>query len=99
MTVCPRKLPLILGMVLGLVAVGGQAEVDQLPEPLLAVFYPYRQGPPQVEGITPGLRLDQSNFQLARTVLPAELLQRGLAVGFVLTGPDTTRIAVRERCH
>ena len=53
MTASLRKLPLGLGLVLGLLAVCGQADGDHRSAQLSAVFYPYRQGPAQAEGITP----------------------------------------------
>jgi hypothetical protein len=95
MTASLRTLPLGLGLVLGLLAVSGQAEVDHLSAPLRAVFYPYRQGPPQAEGITPGLRLDHTTFEVARAVLPAELLQYGLAGDFAVTVQPTTDMPLR----
>ncbi|HEV8712687.1 MAG TPA: DUF1329 domain-containing protein [Candidatus Binatia bacterium] len=97
MTAYSRKLPLVLVLVLGLVSVGGRAEVDHISEQLLSVFYPYRQGPPQIEGITPGLRLDHSNFQVGRAVLPAELLKYGLAGDFAITVQPTTDMPLREQ--
>jgi Protein of unknown function (DUF1329) len=97
MTACSRKLPLVLVLVVGLVSVSGQAEVDHLSAPLLAVFYPYRQRPPQVEGIAPGLRLDHSTFQVARAVLPAELLKYGLAGDFAIAVQPTTDRPLRAQ--
>ena len=44
-------------------------------EKILAEFYPYRQGGPQVEGITPGLTIAASNAQVAAAVLPPEVLK------------------------
>jgi hypothetical protein len=96
MMACAKTLGLVVAVVLGLVAVGGQAEVDRLAEQRLAVFYPYRQGLPHVEGISPGLRLDATNFQLARAVLPAELLKYGLAGDFALTVQPTTDMPLEE---
>jgi hypothetical protein len=97
MTASLQKLPLVLGVVLGLLAVSGQADVDHHSAPLRAVFYPYRQGPPQAEGITPGLRLDRTTFELARAVLPAELLQYGLAGDFAVTVQPTTDMPLRAQ--
>jgi uncharacterized protein DUF1329 len=97
MTASLRKLPLGLGLVLGLLAVSGQADVDQRSAQLLAVFYPYRQGPAQAEGITPGLRLDHTTFEVARAVLPAELLKYGLAGDFAVTVQPTTDRPLRAQ--
>src|SRR5262245_8516065 len=96
MMACAKTLGLVLVLVLGLVAVGGQAEVDRLSEQRLAVFYPCRQGFPQVEGITPGQRLDATNFQVARAVLPAELLKYGLAGDFAITVQPQTDMPLEE---
>ena len=95
MTASLQKLPLVLGVVLGLLVVSGQADVDPRSAPLRAVFYPYRQGPAQAEGITPGLRLDRTTFELARAVLPVELLQYGLAGDFAVTVQPTTDMPLR----
>jgi hypothetical protein len=97
MTAWLRKLLLVLGVGLGLLAVKGQAEVDHLSAQLLAVFYPYRQGGPQVEGITPGLRLDRTTFEVARAVLPAELLKYGLAGDLAVTVQPTTDMPLRAQ--
>jgi hypothetical protein len=97
MTASLRKLPFVLGLVLGLLAVSGQADVDHRSAQLLAVFDPYRQGPAQAEGITPGLRLDHTTFQIARAVLPAELLKSGLAGDFAVTVQATTDMPLRAQ--
>ena len=97
MTASLRMLPLGLGLVLGLLAVSGQADVDHRSAPLLAVFYPYRQGPAQAEGITPGLRLDHTTFEVARAVLPAELLKYGLAGDFAVTVQPTTDMPLQAQ--
>ena len=99
MMACLRQLPLVLGLVLGLLAVSGQADVDPLSAQLRAVFYPYRQGPAQAEGITPGLRLDHTTFEVARAVLPAELLKYGLAGDFAVTVQPTTDMPLRGAVH
>jgi hypothetical protein len=81
---------LVLGMVLGLLAVRALAAVDSLSVPLLAVFYPYRQGPAQTEGITPGLRLENSTLVLGGAVLRGVLLQIGVGGDFAVTVQPTT---------
>jgi len=92
-----QKLPLVLGVVLGLLAVSGQADVDPRSAPLRAVFYPYQQGPAQAEGIIAGLRLDRTTFEVARAVLPAELLQYGLAGDFAVTVQPTTDMPLQAQ--
>ncbi|MBI3300534.1 MAG: DUF1329 domain-containing protein [Deltaproteobacteria bacterium] len=43
-------------------------------EQVLRGFFPYRQGPPRIAGIAPGVALSLDNWQLARAVLPPEIL-------------------------
>lgn len=72
----------------------GQAEAEE--ERILARFYPYRQGPPQVAGITPGMRIDHTNYRVAAAVLPAEILQYVRAGDFAITVQETTDMPLRE---
>jgi hypothetical protein len=55
--------------------VEGKAEEDQAQEKIRAVFLPYQQGFPRVEGITPGMKINKTNAQSAREVLPPEILK------------------------
>ena len=75
----------LLSIVLLLISVGGYAEEENTQESILSGFHPYRQGPVQVEGITPGLRIDQSNAQVAQPVLPPEILTYLQAGDFTIT--------------
>ena len=74
----------------------GQAQGDDTQERILSVFYPYRQGPPRVEGITPGIKIDKSNFQVAREVLPPEILRYVQAGDFAITVQETTDMPLRQ---
>lgn len=74
----------------------GQAQEEGIPEKILAVFHPYRQGLPRVEGITPGMRIDQTNFQVAQEVLPPEILKYLQAGDFAITVQETTDLPPRE---
>jgi hypothetical protein len=74
----------------------GQAEENGTREKILANFYPYRQGSPQVEGITPGMKIDQTKFQLAENLLPPEILKYLQAGDFTITVQETTDMPLRE---
>jgi hypothetical protein len=74
----------------------GQAEEQSPKERILSVFYPYRQGSPQVESITPGMRIGQGNFQMAKEVLPPEILRYLQEGGFSITVQETTDLPPRE---
>jgi hypothetical protein len=63
---------------------------------ILAEFYPYGQGGPQVEGITPGMTITASNAQVAAAVLPPEVLKVVQAGDFEITVQPTTDVPVRE---
>ena len=56
---------------------------------VLAGFYPYREGKPQAEGISPGMTLKQDNVQLAEQVLPPEVVRIIQAGDFSITVQDT----------
>ncbi len=74
----------------------GQASENGTEDKVLNVFHPYRQGPPQVEGITPGMSIDKSNFQVAQEVLPPEILKYLQAGDFAITVQETTDLPPRE---
>ncbi|MBI3301479.1 MAG: DUF1329 domain-containing protein [Deltaproteobacteria bacterium] len=65
-------------------------------EKILAEFYPYRQGGPQVEGITPGMTINKGNAQVAAAVLPPEVLKVVQAGDLEITVQATTDVPVRE---
>lgn len=67
-----------------------------LKEKVLAEFYPYRRSTLQVEGVTPGMTLNQSNAQVAATVLPPEVLKVVQAGDLEITVQTTTDLPVRE---
>lgn len=80
----------------GLMPAWGQAPEDRTQEKILSVFHPYRQGPPWVEGITPGMKIDKNNFQAAQEVLPPEILKYLQAGDFAITVQETTDMPLRE---
>lgn len=69
---------------------------DGTKEQILAVFRPYAQGMPQVAGITPGMTIDKTNFQVAQDVLPPEILKYLQAGDFTITVQETTDLPLRE---
>lgn len=76
-----------------------QADVAQtadLTEKILAEFYPYRQGAPQIEGITPGMTINKNNAQVVAAVLPPEVLKVVQAGDLEITVQATTDLPVRE---
>ncbi len=66
------------------------AQKGNIPAELAEVFYPYSQGTPQVDGITPGMTITQDNAQIAQQVLPAEVLRVVQAGDFEITVQETT---------
>ncbi len=65
-------------------------------EQILQLFYPYRQGAPQVEEITPGMTINQNNFQVVKMILPPELLRVVEAGEMEINVQETTDFPVRE---
>lgn len=79
------------------VAHQAMAEPDVVTrEKILAGFYPYRQGTPQVEGITPGLTITKNNAQVAAAVLPPEVLTVVQNGDLDITVQATTDLPIRE---
>jgi hypothetical protein len=74
----------------------GLVRADDQQERMLAVFHPYRQGFPQVEGIRPGMTIDKTNYQVANTVLPPEILRYLQAGDFTITVQETTDMPLRQ---
>lgn len=93
---CCRKVSTFLVSALCLLPVWGWAESDHTREKILAGFVPYRQGPPQVEGITPGMRIDKTNAQVAATVLPSEIVKLLVAGDLAIAVQATTDLPLRQ---
>jgi hypothetical protein len=59
----PRKTSslevLVVASLLGFLPMQANAQDGDIREKILEVFYPYRQGVPQVEGITPGTEINK----------------------------------------
>jgi len=72
-----------------------------LAEPPIAksvwsAFHLYNAGPLHHEGITPGMTIDQHNWQAAEQLLPAEILHLVRAGNFIITVQETTDLSPRE---
>ncbi|HJY83382.1 MAG TPA: DUF1329 domain-containing protein, partial [Candidatus Binatia bacterium] len=87
---------LLLLLVFGLPVQADLGQEADLKEKILAEFYPYRQGGPQVEGITPGMTINKDNAQVAAAVLPPEVLKIVQAGDLEITVQATTDLPVRE---
>jgi hypothetical protein len=62
----------------------------------LAGFHPYRDGKPQVAGITPGMTINKDNVQIAEKVLPPEVLRVIQAGDFDITVQETSDFPLFE---
>ncbi len=92
----PSFITVPLSLFLLFICAGGYAEEGAPQEDILADFHPYRQGLPQVEGITPGMQIDQTNFQVAESVLPPEVLTYLQAGDFTISVRETTDMPLRQ---
>jgi hypothetical protein len=84
------------GLLFALLSGQSLAAPESVRNEILAGFFPYRQGVAQAEGISSGLRLDQTNAQVARGVLPPELLDHLAAGEFSITVRATTDTPLRQ---
>ena len=66
-----------------------------LPEIARSAFYPYSVEPLHRTGITPGLTIDQQNWRIVESVLPAEILHLVQAGDFTITVQETTDLPPR----
>ncbi|MBI3302590.1 MAG: DUF1329 domain-containing protein [Deltaproteobacteria bacterium] len=87
----------ILGKALGILLMSSIAYSVVWAEEsaLLAHFHPYRQGSPRIPGLEPGVTLSRANAQLAREVLPAEVLQLLAAGDVEISIQETTDLPPR----
>src|SRR2546426_12515806 len=90
-----RKLYFSLFLVLCPLPVWGQAESENIQEKIQAVLSPYRQDPPQVEGITAGMKIDKTNVQIAAGGLPTEILKILMAGDFFITVQEANGMSLR----
>lgn len=91
-----QMVTLFLFFVLGFLPASLQAGSDSERERVLAAFSPYRGKLPQVDGITPGMKLDSSNAHVASTVLPPEIFKYLAAGDFAVTVQETTDMPLRQ---
>lgn len=95
-----RKTSLIVKMlkrVLSILLVSslGYAPAWASESALLAQFHPYREGAPRILGLEPEVALSSDNAQLAREVLPAEVLRLLEAGDLSITIQETTDLPPR----
>ena len=90
-----KLLLLFTPLALSLLPSAESAETGAEHERILAAFSPYRNGSPQVDGITPGMTLDSANASVAATVLPPEILKY-LAAGDFSVTVQTTDMPLRK---
>src|SRR2546428_12097598 len=93
---CNKPIVTCLLVLSCILAAWGQVQADDQQERILAVFHPYRQGFPQVEGISPGMTIDKTNYQVASAVLPSEILKYLQAGDFTITVQETTDMPLRQ---
>ncbi len=66
-----------------------------VPEPLRSAFYPYSVESLRLGGITPGMTIDQHNWQVAERLLPPEILHLVQVGDFTISVQDTTDLPAR----
>ncbi len=93
---CGKRVSGFLFFLVCFLPMWGQAEEGDTRERILAGFHPYRQGLPWIEGITPGMRVDKTNYQVAAAALPLEILKYLQAGDFTITVQKTTDMPLRE---
>ncbi len=64
--------------------------------PILDQFRPYSQGAPHIPGLEPGVTLSQANAQLAKEVLPDEILHLLTTGDFTIIIQETTDLPLRQ---
>jgi hypothetical protein len=87
---------MLLFAILYVLPIQGWAEENHAQDKVSAALFPYRQGPPRVEGITPGMKIDATNAQVAASVLPPEILKPLAAGDFTITVQETTDLPLRK---
>ena len=86
-----RVLALSLAALLGLpTPAPAETQEDDGGEEIRQVFFPYRQGPPRLNGVPPGATLTQRTWQAAEGVLPPELARLLQAGEFAIDLQATT---------
>ena len=63
---------------------------------ILDQFRPYSQGGPRIPGLEPGVTLSQANANLAKEVLPDEVLHLLTSGDFTITIQETTDLPLRQ---
>jgi hypothetical protein len=74
----------------------GYGEDASHDDPVLATFFPYRQGPAQAPGVQAGMQVDQRNVAGIAAALPVELLALMQKGELSFTVQDSTDLPPRE---
>lgn len=93
---CSKHVSVFLLVLTYFLTAWGQGKADDRHEKILAMFHPYHHGPPRVEGIRPGMKIEKTNYQVAEAVLPSELPRYLQAGDFTITVQETTNMPLRE---
>ncbi len=72
------------------------AQAQTQEQEILAQLHPYSEGAPQVAGLEPGITLNQENADLAKEVLPEEIVKLLSAGDFTMTIQKTTDLPLRR---
>jgi hypothetical protein len=82
--------------IIGLAVSCNPARLSAQESAIIARLQPYSDAKPRIAGLEPGVTLSQTNAQLARAVLPEEVLRILTAGDFTLTIQDTTDLPLRQ---
>ena len=86
----------ILILAVFLVTESGRSSLWAEGSPILDQFRPYSQGGPRIPGLEPGVTLSQANANLAKEVLPDEVLHLLTNGDFTVTIQETTDLPLRQ---
>ena len=87
----------LLSVVIGLFWMSWHLAWAEMPDSTLqAMFHPYANGKPSVDGLAPGTKVSQDSWQAAQDYLPAEILDKIKAGELAFEVQETTDLPVSE---
>lgn len=87
----------LLGVVVGLFWMSWHIAWAEMPDTSLqAMFHPYANGKPSVDGLAPGTKVSQDSWQAAQDYLPAGILDKIKAGELAFEVQETTDLPVSE---
>ena len=89
-----RKLLVAYSVLLGLIWSAAWAEMSATA--IQAMFHPYANGKPSVEGLAPGTKISQDSWQAAQDYLPTEILDKIKAGELAFEVQETTDLPVSD---